>query len=205
MVKLEVSTAVSGVCGLLAPLVAFLGIFFSLLNFGAFSWAANALSDLGAIGQPTGVFFNSGLVIGGLLSAVFALGFFSLLKNRLGKIGAAAFFLDSLALAAVGVFPSGNYPLHFYCSVAFFALLPVAGAAIGISLVQTGRKTLATLTFAFAAVAACVWIVHIVIFPFGKNDATPEMVAAVCAGIWAIVLGKAMLDSAGLASRSSDG
>ena len=102
------------------------------------------------------------------------------------------------------MFPSGNRPLHFYFSVAFFVLLPIAVAAIGISLLQTGRKRLAGITFAFAAIAALVWIVHIAIFPFGSNDATPEMVAAVCAGIWAIVFGKAMVDSAGLASRSSD-
>jgi hypothetical membrane protein len=194
MADLKNGLIVSGACGILAPIVAFTGIFLAISNFGAFSWADNALSDLGAIGQQTGVFFNSGLIIGGLQSAVFALGFFLLLKNGLlGKLGAAAFFLDSLALVAIGVFPSGVRFLHYYASVAFFVLFPVAGAAIGISLMKNGKAALAKLTFALAIVAACVWLVHWTIFPFGENVATPEMVAALCAGIWTVALGKEML------------
>lgn len=196
MAGLKNGLMVFGICGILAPIVAFAGIFLAISNFGAFSWADGALSDLGAIGQPTGVFFNSGLIIGGLLSAIFALGFFSLLKTGwLGKLGAAAFFLDSLALVAIGVFPSGVRFLHYYSSVAFFALFPIAGAAIGISLLRNGKKRLAALTFALAAIAAGVWLAHWTIFPFGTNVATPEMVAAICAGAWTIVLGKEMLSA----------
>lgn len=185
---------VSGICGIIAPLAAFAGIFLAISNFGAFSWADNALSDLGALGQPTGIFFNTGLIAGGLLSAVFALGFFSLLgKGHLGKIGAAAFFLDSLALVAIGVFPSGVRPLHYYSSVAFFALFPIAGAAIGISLLKNGFARLAALTLALAVVAAGVWLAHWTVLPFGSNVATPEVVAALAAGAWAAALGAKML------------
>lgn len=182
----------AGVCGMLAPLVAFAGIFLALSGFGPFSWQENALSDLGARASATRDFFNTGLIIGGLLCAGFAAGFFSFLKNSAGKAGAILFFLDALALAAIGIFPSGVTPHHYYASVAFFVLFPIAGLAIFASLWEGERKRLAAFTLVVAAVAGGAWILHWTIFPFGTNVATPEMVSALAAGAWAIVLGAAM-------------
>jgi len=188
---------VSGICGILAPIAAFTGIFLAISTFGPFSWTQNALSDLGAIDKETGVFFNNGLILGGILSAVFALGFFPFLKSsRLGKIGAAAFLLGSLALVAIGIFPSGVHPLHYYASVAFFVLFPMSGATIGMALLQTGRKLLAALTLAVAVAAAGAWLVHW-ISPFGPNVAMPEMIAALSVGIWTVAVGAAMVRSDG--------
>ena len=38
---------ISGVCGTIAPIVAFTFILLAILNFPQFSWTENALSDLG--------------------------------------------------------------------------------------------------------------------------------------------------------------
>lgn len=37
-----------------------------------FAWSRNALSDLGAAGEPTAPLFNGGLLVGGVVAAAFA-------------------------------------------------------------------------------------------------------------------------------------
>lgn len=187
-----------GICGILAPLAAFSGIILAILSYPQFSWQNSALSDMGAASGITRTFFNNGLIIGGLLAAIFGCGFFLFLKkSRAGKIGAAAFLLDALAVCAIGVFPSDSpLRLHFFFSVAFFVLFPVSGLALAAAFQGDGRHRLSLLTFALAAIAAGVWIAHWTVFPFGPNVAIPEMVAALCVGAWAAAVGLSMLKSA---------
>jgi hypothetical membrane protein len=178
-------------CGILAPLAAFSGIFLALAAFPSFSWEGNALSDLGRLGKPSAAFFNTGLIAGGILSSIFAIGLFSLLQSTLGKVGSLALFLDSLALAAIGIFPSGSSQLHFAASVAFFALFPIAGVAVGASLGKISAKA-STLTFLLGALAALPWAIHLA-FPFGSNVAIPEFLSSLSAGIWEVSASIAIL------------
>ena len=94
---------ISGVSGVLAPLVAFTFISLAITSHPQFSWTGNALSDLGVVEGVTAVLFNSGLIIGGILAIIFASGLFIFLRNRvLGRIGAFIFTLAALALVAIG-------------------------------------------------------------------------------------------------------
>jgi len=63
---------ISGVSGVLAPLVAFTLISLAITSHPQFSWTGNALSDLGVVEGVTAVLFNSGLIIGGILAIIFA-------------------------------------------------------------------------------------------------------------------------------------
>jgi len=96
---------ISGVCGTIAPIVAFTFILLAITSYPQFSWTGNALSDLGVVEGVTAVLFNSGLIIGGILAIIFASGLFIFLRNRvLGRIGAFIFTLAALALVAIGIF-----------------------------------------------------------------------------------------------------
>jgi hypothetical membrane protein len=180
---------VAGVSGILAPLVAFTCILLAIAYSPEFSWAENALSDLGVQHGITAVLFNSGLIISGLLSLVFALGLLLYPRGKiLGKIGAFILVLDALALTAIGVFPENVRPAHLYASVTFFVLFPISLLFIGVALLQISQKSFGLFTFSAAIVAVLVWAI-----PHGGGIAIPETIAALSVSTWSIVLGFRLL------------
>jgi len=189
----------SGICGVLAPIIAFTCIFLAIESYPDFSWQNNALSDMGAAQGAARLFFNNGLIIGGLVAAVFATGFFLYLKKGLLETASAAvFLLDTLALTAIGIFPGDFAPqtrIHYYVSLAFFVLFPISAMMMAASFRKAGRVRKMELTIALAIVAAGVWIAHWTVFPFGSDVAIPEIVAAAAAGIWGILMGISMFRS----------
>ena len=179
----------AGVCGILAPLIAFTCILLAIAYSPEFSWAENALSDLGVQQGVTAVLFNSGLIISGLLTLVFALGLLLFPRGKiLGKIGAFILVLDALALTAIGVFPENVEPTHLYASVTFFVLFPISLFFIGMALLQMSQIDLGLFTFLAAVVAVLVWAI-----PHGGGVAIPETLAALSASTWSIVLGFRLL------------
>jgi hypothetical membrane protein len=186
---------ISGVCGILAPIVAFTFILLAILNSPHFSWTGNALSDLGVQEGVTATLFNSGLMIAGILLLVFVLGLFVLQKTMLGRIGVFISVLAALALVAIGTFPESVEPTHYYVSVAFFLFLLVSMLVIGATFLLTARVELGFFTFLAAIVAALVWIMQWTI-GFGSDVAIPETLSALSALIWLMVLGFKMLREA---------
>ena len=183
---------ISGVCGILAPIVAFTFILLAILNSPQFSWTEKALSDLGVQEGVTATLFNSGLMIAGILLLVFVSGLFVLQKTMLGRIGVFISVLAALALVAIGTFPESVEPTHYYVSVAFFLLLLVSMLVIGATFLLTARVELGFFTFLAAIVAALVWIMQWTI-GFGSDVAIPETLSALSASTWSIVLGFQML------------
>jgi hypothetical membrane protein len=186
---------ISGVCGIIMPIVAFTFILLAILNSPQFSWTENALSDLGVKEGVTATLFNSGLIIGGILLLVFLSGLFVLQKTMLGRIGVFISVLAALALVAIGTFPESVEPTHHYVSVAFFLLLPVSMLVIGATFLLTARVELGFFTFLVAIVAALVWIMQWTI-GFGSDVAIPETLSALSAFTWFIVLGFKILKEA---------
>jgi len=180
---------ISGISGIIAPPIAFTMILLAIAYSPNFSWTENALSDLGIQEGVTAVLFNNGLIITGVLAILFATGLFTFLQeNLLGKIGAFVFVLDAFALTAIGVFPENVEPVHFYASVAFFALFPISGFLVGAAFLRTPRTKLGFFTFTAAIVAAIAWTI-----PLGKGAAIPETLSGLSASAWFIVLGFKML------------
>lgn len=186
---------ISGVCGTIAPIVAFTFILLAILNFPQFSWTGNALSDLGVHEGVTAILFNSGLVIGGILALVFASGLFVLQKTMLGRIGVFIFVLAALAFMAIGVFSENAEPTHYYVSVTFFVLFPISMLVIGAAFLLTAKLKMGFFTFLAAIVAELVWAIHWTI-GFGSNVAIPEALSALSVLIWLMVLGFKMLREA---------
>jgi hypothetical membrane protein len=184
---------VSGVCGILTPIVAFTCILLAIAFYPQFSWTNNALSDLGIVAGATATFFNSGLIVSGVLIILFGIGSPVLLgKKLLGKISASVFILDALALVAIGVFPESAKPMHYYASVTFFVLLPISMLMITTAFLLTARRKMGLFTLLVAVVEAAVWVVQFSV-RFVPGVAIPETISALSASVWSVVLGFKML------------
>ena len=194
--KTEAWLKISGVSGILTPIVAFTCIFLAIAFYPQFSWTENALSDLGFGKGVSTIVFNSGLVTGGILALLFASGLLVFLRdNVLGRIGAFIFVLATLALTAIGIFPENVKPMHYYVSVVFFVISPISMFVIGTAFLLAAKVKMGVFTFLVAIAAAVVWIIQWTI-GFGSNVAIPETLSALSASMWAIVLGFKMLKEA---------
>jgi hypothetical membrane protein len=178
-----------GVCGIVAPIVAFTGITISFVLTISKGHSIFALSDLGVQQGVAAVLFNSSLIMSGLLTLVFALGLLPFLCGKiLCKIGASILVLDAFALTAIGVFPENVEPTHLYASVTFFVLFPISLLLIGVALLQISQKKFGLFTFSAAIVAALAWAI-----PHGGSVAIPETIAALSVSTWSTVLGFKLL------------
>jgi hypothetical membrane protein len=156
----------------------------------------NALSDLGVVPGVTAVFFNSGLIIGGVLCFVFAIGLFGFLSERVvGRVGAFVLVAASLALVAIGVFPESVRPAHYMVSVAFFVLLPVSLLIITGAFWFTGQVRVVVFTLLVAVAAAAPWVLLFLV-RYVSGVAVPEFVSALAGAVWAVVLGYKMIKEA---------
>jgi hypothetical membrane protein len=192
---------ISGVSGIIAPIIIFAMILLAISYSPQFSWTENALSDLGVQEGFTAPLFNYGLMVGGFLAFIFASGLFIFLHdNALGRIGNVIFALDTVALIAIGVFPENVKPTHYQVSVAFFALYPISMLVMGTSFLLTNKVKIGLFTFLTATVAAAVWIVYFSTY-FVHGVAVPEAVSALSALTWSIVLGFLMLKEASLSNK----
>jgi len=179
---------ISGIFGILSPIIAFIFISLAILNFPNFSWTNNALSDLGVKGYP--ILFNAGLIIAGISGLIFAFGLFSMFQNKTGKIGALIFIIDIFALIFVGIFPENIEPMHFYSSFTFFALFPISMFFISASLRSNTKESI--FTFLAGMIVLVVWITY-VLTHFVQNVAIPETISVFSISIWSIVFGYKML------------
>jgi hypothetical membrane protein len=187
---------IAGLCGVITPLVAFACILLAIAYSPQFSWTENALSDLGVQEGLTAPLFNYGLIISGAMSLVFASGILALLRNKLvGKVGSFTFVLATLALIAIGIFPENARPMHYFASVAFFALIPIAMLVLTWAFVQIAGSKVALFTLLTAIVAAVPWVIQLA-EPYVRGVAIPETISALSASAWAIALGFMMLKKA---------
>lgn len=183
---------VSGICGILAPVVAFAGIFGAIASYPQFSWTENALSDLGVVPGITRMLFNYGLIVAGALTLVFSTRLRDVLPGKLGAIAAVLFALVAIDLAAIGIFTEEFRPTHYYVSLIFFSLFPISLFFAVASLYKKNERKLAAITLALSVAAILAWAIQESI-GFGKNVAIPETIAALSIGIWAAIVGWKML------------
>jgi len=179
---------VAGVCGVLSPIVALSLIFLAITYSPWFSWTKNALSDLGVDGLAA-ILFNSGLIISGLLAIVFSLGLMQALrKQMLGFAGSFVLVLACISLVGVGVFPETAGPIHFYLSVAFFALILISQFLIAAAMISESSKRNIGLFSVLVGLLGTVSIAMSMVLPL-EGAAIPEILASFSASLWSIILG----------------
>lgn len=130
----------AGICGIFVPIFTLSLILLSINSFQFFNWESNALSDLGVISGNTAVFFNYGLVGGGLLILFFVPGLFLLLDNNFNRIVLPFFILACCFLIAIGLFPENVKSIHYFVSVGFFFFLPISLLLISGSFCFSGQS-----------------------------------------------------------------
>ncbi|MFB3890092.1 MAG: DUF998 domain-containing protein [Candidatus Bathyarchaeia archaeon] len=183
----------AALCGLVAPILAYACILLAVASYAPFSWTENALSDLGVQAGVTAWVFNVGLVAAGLLFLAFSFGLFRLLGKRLvGRVGSVALALACISLVCIGVFNESFGRLHYYVSVAFFVLMPIAMLVLTVGLWVSGQRGLSVFTFALALAAAVPWVLQFTV-RYVPNVAVPEFVSGLAGSIWTGVLAVKML------------
>ena len=187
---------ISGTCGIITPVLAFIFVSLAIASYPEFSWVDNALSDLGVVPGVTALLFNFGLIVSGIFSFIFATGMFVFLgESMVGRAGAVIFVLATVALTAIGVFPENVRPVHYLVSVAFFALLPISMLVIAGASWFLGQVRMAVFTLLVAVAAAAPWVLYFSV-RYVSGVAVPEAVSALAGAVWAIVLGFKMLRAA---------
>jgi len=183
--KRVVGLRIAGLCGVASPVITLTSIFLAISYSPRFSWTENALSDLGVDGNAA-IIFNSSLIVGGLLTIIFALGLREILQSRtLGHTGSLILILAAVSLCAIGIFPETAGDLHVYVSVTFFTLLPISLFFIGAAMIQKpSERNLGFFTVLAGVIMLVVWML-----PWGEGIAIPEMLASLAASLWSIVWG----------------
>ncbi len=189
----------AAIFGIAAPVFAFVCILFAVASWRPFSWANNALSDLGVQPGITAIVFNVGLVLSGLLFLVFTLGLFTLMRKQvLGKVGVFIFSLSCIALIGIGIFNENFHPTHYQVSVAFFVLFPISLLVLSAVFWRLRQKGFGAFTLAVALIAAAVWVLEFTVH-YVPNVAIPEFISGLAGAVWMETLSFRMLK----ASKSS--
>jgi hypothetical membrane protein len=181
--------------GGIAPFITYACILLSIASYKEFSWTHNALSDLGIVPGITMTLFNSGLIIGGFLFTIFAIGlFFYLRKNTIGKIGSLLFILACISIVLVGIFNEHYKPTHFIVSVMLFSFMALSLLVISGNFIFNGEKRLGLFTLSLGLAAALIWILEYTIWYF-PHVAIPEFVSGLLGVTWVLVMVRKMLKS----------
>ncbi len=161
--------------GVLAPIVAFASIFTAIMFSPWFSWTGNALSDLG-VGEAAAI-FNLGLIASGLMFLPLSIALYAVSRSGSEKVSALLLLLSAVFLSLIGFLPESYGRLHYYVSVAFFIVLPLAIYLYAASTYRRSRAR-ALLSALAATVALGVWLL-----PW-SSPAIPEALSALSATLW---------------------
>jgi hypothetical membrane protein len=194
-----ISTRFAGLCGIIGPLIALIGIVAAILVSPWFNWLTNALSDLGhpwMLGgsngtpglNPAAPIFNTSLSLAGLITLMMTIWLIRhqvFERSVIGIIAAILLTIAQFFLIGIGIFHEGFGYTHFVVSVGFFVTLLVAGMIYGVRLMQEKHlRLIGVMAFILALVSALIWVAYYLnVLPF-TGVAIPEIISAITAIIW---------------------
>ncbi len=177
-----------GLFGILSPIIAFLFISISILVHPWFSFADNALSELGAVNTPYNIIFNFGLVLAGSTGLIFTLGLSKLLQSRLENIGGLLFGGGTFFLIMIGVFPMGTSP-HFIVSVIFYTLCTLGMIIIGTGKILRKSERIWGIFTLSIVILGLISVVLLTTIPYDLGAAIPEIIGAIVFAEFSIIFG----------------
>jgi hypothetical membrane protein len=162
--------------GVAGPLVAYVFVGASIASAPWFSWWNNTLSDLGyALRSESAPYFNFGLLLAGLLIAVYAVTVFW----KYAKYASLFLLMTAFALQLVAVFDEVYGQLHGTVSIIFFVFLILSCLVYGIE----KRSVLGALSFTIGLGS---WVLY-----WGRiihtGVAVPEIISATAAISWVVL------------------
>ncbi|MFX0063608.1 MAG: DUF998 domain-containing protein [Candidatus Hermodarchaeota archaeon] len=188
-----------GIIGIAIPLIAIGAIITSIiLNSSWFAWTENALSDLGHYGNlgVVALVFNLGLIISGLLTIFFGLGFTWNAKGEfegnlqyLTILGTLILTGAGVVLLGIGVFSEDFGVIHRYFSILFFVLLPFGMWIIGLAMLfKEELRLFGILGILIGFLGALSWVLY-----YSQNvipgNAIPEALASFSVAFWVFLQG----------------
>ena len=187
------SIDLAAVFGGVAPFLTYACILLAVASYKEFSWTHNALSDLGIVPGVTMILFNGGLIIGGILFTIFAIGLYEYMrKTTIGRVGAFFFILASISITCVGIFNEHFKPTHFIFSVTLFTFMALSLLVFSGNLLIKGQSRLGLFTLVLGSASAAMWILEYTIRYF-QNVAVPEFVSGLLGVTWVMVMVNKML------------
>ena len=200
-----------GLIGIASPIIGILAVLVSIYFSPWFEWTTHALSDLGVAqeGRLISQFaqegdtqiatwtFNGGMIVAGLLIAIFV---YSTRKtitdNLMSKIAYSLIFIGGINLALVGVFPySVSDTIHLIVALIYFIFTPIGLIMIGVER-RTRDKNFAIFSIGSGIVSLVVIggaVLGILGTPIGtiypEGVAIPEFIEAVILGLWICIAG----------------
>ncbi|RJT06579.1 DUF998 domain-containing protein [Halococcus sp. IIIV-5B] len=184
----DTADRVAAAFGVCAVVVSLGGIALAILLSTRFSFAADALSDLGRATWDSSAVFNTGLLVSGLCALVPGVVLARNSRTLLHAAGSVAFSLSAVCLALIGVFALPA-PQHGTVAVGFFLLFTVAFVCYGAGDLRTEARRWGLFAIALAAVHVAAWAVWIAAGTPG-GLALPELVGSGCVSTW--ILGTAV-------------
>ena len=185
------SRKLTAVYGLVGPLLTYIFILVAISLAPWFSWTANALSDLGNIVTHTASapVFNYGLMIGGVVIILFAIGMVLEVKsNVMGLLGALTLVTSGLGIFFVGIFPENFLLEHAISAFTYFISSIVGSFFFGMAYAaKKSVRVIGILIFLLGILAAfglffLPFIIHL------PGAAIPEIIGSVAQYIWVIII-----------------
>lgn len=152
-----------------------------------FTWAGNALSDLGTAGAANPWLFNGGLIAGALIGLPFAVTVWRVAGNGLERLASTLYALSVVLMGLVGVFPS-PHPLHFPVALGFFLLLTATLTTAGIGAILDGVRPRGVGFVTAGLVHLATWYAWIEGIRVGPGLAIPEFVGSILFFGWIVWL-----------------
>jgi hypothetical membrane protein len=189
-------SAVAGLCGVLVPLIGLSTIFLAVSYSPNFDWVENWISDLAGIyispifpSRPdvstptTAMILNTGLLLSGIFSFVFAVGLWKSMKIPSGRIGSLIIIIASIALFNIGLFPEPTGIPHVIASLTYFILGPIGILCIGAAAMDSGQKLLGYSMLILGIIG--------IIFggPLVFFGAIPELISIITVSIFLLIFG----------------
>ena len=200
-----------GLIGIASPIIGILAVLVSIYFSPWFEWPTHALSDLGVEqeGRLISEFaqegdtqiavwtFNGGMIVAGLLIAIFVSSTRKTIPdNLMNKIAYSLIFIGGINLALVGVFPySVSGTIHLIVALIYFIFTPIGLIMIGVER-RTRDKNFAIFSIGSGIVSLVVIggaVLGILGTPIGsiypEGVAIPEFIEAVILGLWIGIAG----------------
>jgi hypothetical membrane protein len=174
-------------CGLAGPVISAVMIFHSITVSPWFNWHRDALSKVGV--SANAIWFNAGVFVGGVLTAVLAVGVGRWIgRGWLGRVGCAAVLVGAIALAMVGVFPEDHVRPHFLVATTYFLATPLGFMLLGMAMLRKGRQVHGALT-------VCAGVAALLALTRTPHDgyAVPEILASLIVHTWTFSMGMNLL------------
>ncbi len=183
---------IAGVCGITSQLAVLLVLLAAIASSPWFSWTEDYISVFGVEGS-TATLFNSGLILAGVFSLIFAIGLGkSLLSGRLGQLGMASLVLGSMAISATGIFPRTIDIPHDLASVAFFIFIIMALLLVGVAAIAASQMRWGSFSLTAGVLILAFWLV-----PWSwSGGAIPQLLFCLPWSLWTVVFGVRLLLSA---------